>query len=177
MPLVYGNEMLTTRTLRPSDKQSIRDLGGHIFREKDEIPLLQKALRLCIPSLSHVAIENKTIVGFTLVCTKPTNVYFPFMATISSCYEFAFLGISPTCQGRGLGTRLLKETLHAIFQRSNQFTCWLLVDVTNVAAMKMYQKWGFRPWKETTPEQTNEKGWIMGLSYRRYIEKFDLLIG
>ena len=160
--------MLILRNLRMSDKPLIRELGGHIFREKDEIPLLQAALRCCIPSLSFVAVEDKQIVGFTLVGQKPTKVYYEFITKIPLCYELAFLGISPTCQGKGLGTRLLKETLHAIFQRSMKFTCWLLVDVTNVAAIKLYYKWGFRRWKETTPELTEQKGWIMGLHHRRY---------
>jgi ribosomal protein S18 acetylase RimI-like enzyme len=159
------NEM-NVRNLRRSDKPHIRTLGGNIFREKDEIPLLQNALRCCIPSLSFVAVENEKIIGFALVGQKWTKEYYPFMKTIPDCYELAFLGISPYCQGRGIGTRLLKETLHAIFQRSNHFTCWLLVDTSNVGAIKMYQKWGFQCWKETT--ETEERGWIMGLSWRRY---------
>ena len=164
MSLVYGNEM-NVRKLRRSDKPHIHELGGKIFREKDEIPLLQNALRYCIPSLSFVAVEDGKIIGFALVGQKWTKEYYPFMKTIPDCYELAFLGISPYCQGRGIGTRLLKETLHAIFQRSIHFTCWLLVDTSNVGAIKMYQKWGFRYWKET---ETEERGWIMGLSWRRY---------
>jgi ribosomal protein S18 acetylase RimI-like enzyme len=155
--------MITLRTLRFSDKSSVFTLGCSIFRE-DEIPLLQKALALCIEHLSYVAVEDKKIIGFTLVCVKPTNVYFTFMTTIPSCYEFAFLGISPACQGRGLGSRLLKEAIHAIFQESNQFTCWLLVDYDNYA-IHMYKKYGFRLWAETA---TTVPGYIMGLSHRRY---------
>jgi ribosomal protein S18 acetylase RimI-like enzyme len=156
------------RTLRRSDKPAIRKLGGHIFREKDEIPLLQKALRTCISSLSYVIIEEGELIGFTLVGTMPTQVYFPFLATLPNGYELAFLGISPQCQGRGLGTRLLKETLNAIFQRSKQFICWLICDIANVGAMKLYQKWGFRTWKETTEFPLEERGYIMGLHHRRY---------
>ena len=159
--------MLILRSLKLCDKDKVFELGKKIFREKDEIPLLQKALYLCVPELSFVAVEDKNIVGFTLVCTKMTNVYYNFLGKIPNCYELAFLGISPKCQGCGLGTRLLKETLHAIFQRSTHFTCWLLVDTSNVGAIKMYQKWGFRCWKET---ETEERGWIMGLSWRRYTE-------
>jgi ribosomal protein S18 acetylase RimI-like enzyme len=89
------------------------------------------------------------------------------MNTIPNGYELAFLGISPTHQGKGLGKRLLQETISNLHRISMKFTCWLLVDITNVSAIKLYQKWGFRKWKEITPE-TGVAGWIMGLSYRRY---------
>ena len=58
----------------------------------------------------------------------------------------------------------VKETIHAIFQESNQFTCWLLVDYDNYA-IHMYKKYGFRLWAETA---TTVPGYIMGLSHRRY---------
>jgi GNAT superfamily N-acetyltransferase len=160
--------MVLVRNLKQCDKSKILDLGRKIFREEDEIPLLHKALFLCVPELSFVAVEDKTIVGFTLVCIKMTNVYYSFMSKIPNCYELAFLGISPKCQGRGLGTRLLKETLLAIFQTSNQFTCWLLVDTDNVGAIGLYEKIGFRRWVETTTDITPTPGYIMGISYRRY---------
>ena len=160
--------MVTLRKLCFSDKSAVFKLGCSIFREEDEIPLLQKALSLCIDSLSYVAVEDKKIIGFTLVCTTPTNVYFNFMSTIQRCYELAFLGISPSSQGCGLGSRLLKETINAIFQESNQFTCWLLVDTVNIPAINMYKKHGFRQWVQTA---TTIPGYIMGLSYRRYITK------
>jgi GNAT superfamily N-acetyltransferase len=163
--------MITLRNLKQCDKDKVLEMGKKIFREDDEIPLLQKALFLCVPELSFIAIEDKTIVGFTLVCTKMTNVYYSFLGKIPNCYELAFLGISPKCQGRGLGTRLLKETLLAIFQTSNQFTCWLLVDTINLSAIKLYEKIGFRRWIQTTAAMTHLPGYIMGLSYRRYLEK------
>lgn len=161
--------MVTIRKLRLSDKQFVFTLGCSIFREEDEIPLLQKALSLYIDNLSYVAVEDKKIIGFTLVCIKQTNVYFNFMTTIPYCYELAFLGISPSCQGRGLGSRLLKESIIAIFQESKHFTCWLLVDKSNIPAITMYKKYGFKQWVETA---TQIPGYIMGLSYRRYNKSF-----
>lgn len=163
--------MVLVRNLKQCDKERILELGRKIFREKDEIPLLQKALFLCVPELSFVAVEDKTIIGFTLVCIKMTNVYYSFLGKIQNCYELAFLGISQTCQGRGLGTRLLKETLLAIFQISNQFTCWLLVDTDNLGAIALYERIGFRRWIETTTEITPTPGYIMGISYRRFFKK------
>jgi ribosomal protein S18 acetylase RimI-like enzyme len=163
--------MILVRNLKQCDKDKILELGSKIFREDDEIPLLKKALFLCVPELSFVAVEDKLIVGFTLVCQKMTNMYFSFLGKIPNCYELAFLGISQKCQGRGLGTRLLKETLLAIFQTSNQFTCWLLVDIDNIGAIALYKKIGFRQWALTTKEITPTPGYIMGLSYRRFIQK------
>ena len=164
--------MVLVRNLKQCDKSRILELGRKIFREEDEIPLLLKALVLCTAELSLVAVDeksnNNTIVGFTLVCQKMTNVYYSFLSKIPNCYELAFLGISPLCQGRGLGTRLLKETLLAIFQKSDQFTCWLLVDTINTSAIKLYERFGFRRWILTSPNITPLPGYIMGISYRRF---------
>ena len=163
--------MVLVRNFKQCDKEKVLELGKKIFREGDEIPILQKALYLCVPELSFVAVDDKSIVGFTLVCKKMTNVYYGFLSKIPNCYELAFLGISSKCQGRGLGSRLLKETLLAIFQTSNQFTCWLLVDTDNYGAIKLYEKIGFRRWIETTKDLTTVPGYIMGISYRRFLEK------
>jgi ribosomal protein S18 acetylase RimI-like enzyme len=160
--------MLIIRNVRISDIRSILSLGHKIFREGDEIPLLKKAIQLYVPSLSFVAVDDNNIIGFTLVCKHMTNVYYSFLTKIPNCYELAFLGISPDTQGRGLGTRLLKETLKAIFQKSNRFTCWLLVDIINQGAIKLYEKTGFRRWIQTTKDMTPLPGYIMGLSHRRY---------
>ena len=162
--------MICIRNLKQCDKEGVLELGKKIFREKDEIPMLQKALFLCVPELSFVAVEDKAIIGFTLVCIKMTNVYYSFLGKISNCYELAFLGISPSCQGRGLGTRLLKDTLLAIFQTSNQFTCWLLVDTDNLGAIALYERMGFRRWIETSSDITYTPGYIMGISYRRFFK-------
>jgi GNAT superfamily N-acetyltransferase len=162
--------MILVRKLKQSDKSLILDLGKQIFREEDEIPLLKRAILLCNSELSFVALEGSMIIGFTLVCKKMTKIYYDFMKKIPNCYELAFFGISPKCQGRGLGTRLLKETLLAIFQASNKFTCWLLVDVINEKAIALYKKFGFRHWIETTLDVTSTPGYIMGISYRRFIK-------
>ena len=88
------------RNLKECDKDKIFELGKKIFREEDEIPLFQKALYLCTPELSFVAVEDKNIVGFTLASKKMTSIYYKFLAQIPDCYELAFLGICPKCQGR-----------------------------------------------------------------------------
>ena len=151
------------RAMNIHDKPAIMALGASIFRKDDEMPLLKKALLQCAIHLSFVAIDDNTIIGFTLVCITPTNVYFRFQ--IPYCFELAFLGVSPYHQGLGIGSRLLKETLLHIFKQSTQFTCWLLVDKINTGAIKMYEKLGFRLWMSVS---LDEPGYIMGLSHRRY---------
>lgn len=160
--------MVSVRNFKQSDEQDILSLGGQIFRENDEMPLLKKALTQCVPELSFIAVDDKQILGFALVCKKMTYQYLNFMSKIPNCYELAFLGISPKSQGLGLGTRLLKETLIAIFQTSAQFTCWLVVDTINTGAIRLYEKFGFRRWAE--PKNTLVPCYVMGLSYRRYIK-------
>ncbi len=157
------------RRLLAKEKEQILELGRTIFREEDEIPLLKKALSLCSTDLSFVAVDNSHILGFTLVCSKyHTNYYYDFMRQIPNCYELAFLGISPNAQGKGLGTRLLKETLIAIFQSSAKpFTCWLLVDTINEGAIKLYERIGFRRWCKTSPPLTELPGYIMGIHSRK----------
>ena len=157
-----------TRNLQLNDLHAVEMLGRSLFREADEIPDLLKALRFYIPELSFVLVEDNKILGFTLVCRKMTNVYYSFMGSIPNCYELAFLGISPKCQGKGCGLRLLKETLQAISQQSKEFTCWLIVDVANKPAQGLYEKFGFRRWIQTNADITPVPGYIMGLSHRRF---------
>jgi ribosomal protein S18 acetylase RimI-like enzyme len=161
--------MVIIRRLKNEEKSEILELGREIFREEDEIPLLRKAIAQCSLDLSFIAVDGQTIIGFALVCKdKPTNYYYDFMRKIPECYELAFLGISRKAQGRGIGGRLLKETLLAIFQTSNYFTCWLLVDTINESAIRLYEKMGFRRWIKTTPDVTSCPGYIMGINYHRY---------
>jgi len=166
--------VIVIRKLRVSDKVRIAEIGNQIFRAEDELPLLQKALFQCIPKLSLVAVEDKKVIGFTLVCKKITKEYYQFLSKIPNCYELAFLGISQSHQGQGLGSRLLKEVLISIFEHSSNFTCWLLVDKTNYAAIRLYDKFGFRRWIETKKGSILIPGYIMGLSYRRYRPKLSM---
>jgi ribosomal protein S18 acetylase RimI-like enzyme len=160
--------MLVIRRLKHDEKTAILDLGRQVFREEDEIPLLRKAIAQCVLDLSFVALEADEIIGFALVCKEATKYYYDFIRKIPNCYEFAFLGISPNAQGCGLGTKLMKEVLFAIFNRKKSFTCWLLVDTINIGAIRLYEKMGFRKWYSTTPDITPCPGYIMGISTRNY---------
>lgn len=162
--------MIVIKEVKENDKNDILMLGRRIFREDDEIPLLKRALSICNPVLSRVIINNNDIIGFILVSKNVTNEYYKFLTKIPNSYEISFLGISREYQGYGLGKRLLKETLLAIFQESNQFRCWLLVDIDNVSAIRLYEKVGFRQWIKTTNGITPVPGYIMGISYKSTVK-------
>jgi ribosomal protein S18 acetylase RimI-like enzyme len=143
-------------------------IGKDIFRAEDELPLLQKALEQYVPELSWVAVEDKKVVGFILVCKKITKEYYEFLNTIPNCYELAFLGISLSSQGKGIGSRLIDRALQGMYEVCKQFHCWLIVDKINEPAMKLYKKFGFRQWAEIKKDAIQVPGWIMGMSYRRF---------
>lgn len=140
------------RTLTPRDLLPLFELGMSLFRPTDELPDLKKALDVCFLELSYVAVENGCIIGFTLVCPVMTTItdstILPFR---SGSYELAFFGVSSAYQGRGIGSRLLKETFHALFQRSSPLFLWLLVDETNEGAIRMYESRGFQTVKWIHP--------------------------
>jgi ribosomal protein S18 acetylase RimI-like enzyme len=152
------------RTLEPRDFSHVMELGASLFRPKDEMPQLYHALDVCFLELSYVAVENGRILGFTIVCPPMTTVsdvtILPFRS--GSC-ELAFFGVSPACQGRGIGSRLLKETLHTLFQRSYS-SIWLLVDKTNEGALQMYERRGFRRRGQQWPDGAPEACWLMCLT-------------
>jgi ribosomal protein S18 acetylase RimI-like enzyme len=164
--------MLVLRQLKENDKSEVLNLGRKIFREEDEIPLLKQALRQCDLQLSIVAVDASFICGFVLVCKEVTKYYFNFMKRIPNCYEIAFLGIRPDCQGLGIGSRLLKETLLAIFQKSKSCACWLLVDTINTNAIRLYKKIGFSIWRKTDEGKTPVPGLIMGIHQHPYNSRF-----
>ena len=159
---------LHIRKMTHEDKDPVLRLGRTIFREEDEIPLLQKALRQCNLELSFVVVDAQVIAGFILVCEELTEYYFKFMRSLPSCYEIAFLGISKDYQGRGLGSTLMKEAIQSIVQRCQIYACWLLVDTINTTAIGLYERLGFQKWRKTDKGKTPVPGWIMGLRQHSY---------
>ena len=59
------------------------------------------------------------------------------------------IGISPTHQGKGLGARLIQVVIEEQMHKNGQ-PLGLLVDKTNPAAKRLYQKLGFEPVGERT---------------------------
>jgi ribosomal protein S18 acetylase RimI-like enzyme len=176
--------MLTIRLLKDYEKTQILELGRQIFREEDEIPLLEKALRQCDLQLSFVAVDApqkfgdldaETIIGFVLVCEKFTEYYYKFMRSVPNLYEIAFLGVSPKCQGMGIGSKLLTKAMSNIIFISPAYSCWLLVDVDNTSAIRLYERIGFEIWRKTDKGKTPVPGYILGIRRHRYLTRFNTM--
>lgn len=126
-----------------SVKQSLQDeisvLASTLFCSEDQ-PAIRKSLRTCLYSLSRVYCTDNSITAFTLVVegvATPQLKQQPATATI------AFCGVSHTLQGKGIGSKLLKETISGIFQ-AGFTTCQLIVDEWNVGARRLYERFGFK---------------------------------
>lgn len=57
--------------------------------------------------------------------------------------ELVRLYVLPEWTGKGIGTRLIKETLDAAVERGYS-SCWLRVWTGNERAIEFYRDWGFR---------------------------------
>jgi ribosomal protein S18 acetylase RimI-like enzyme len=113
--------------------ESIKQIGKIIFNNKD-YALLEGALVNCSIELSRVLVDtadSSIVLGFILL--KYTSAY-------TSIYEISFLGISPSYQGRGAGSQLLRYVENTI---PDSAYCWLLVNQDNTSAQNLYSKFGF----------------------------------
>ena len=110
----------------------IYNLATQLFCE-EEWPMIQKSLQTALPQHTRCIMNDDGSVGaFILVSEK-----------YSKCAYIAYCGVNPQSQGKGLGTKLLKETLDSIFQVDYE-RCSLLVDRWNVGARRLYERFGFK---------------------------------
>ena len=132
----YIVDVISSPNVHTMIRQQIYDLACSLFVKEDQ-PAIRKSLRTCLPRLSRVVLDEsgRQPLAFTIV-TEST----PGVAFISFC------GVSPTLQGRGIGSRLLEETLAGIFSAGGKYlSCQLLVDDWNAGAMRLYVRHGFVP--------------------------------
>jgi len=124
-------------------------LATQLFCKEDH-PAIRKALRDCLTSLTKVYIDDGKLSAFAIVCEGvASNV----VKANSSTATISFCGVSSTLQGKGIGSKLLKETITGIFQAG--FTsCQLIVDDWNTGAKKLYEKLGFRVISSIVDEHT-----------------------
>jgi ribosomal-protein-alanine N-acetyltransferase len=86
-------------------------------------------------SISLVAVENNTIIGFILGAIHfQRNALDGHVLTID---------VSTRNRRRGVGSRLLKE-MEGIFSEKNVKTCHLEVKENNIEALKLYEKAGYK---------------------------------
>lgn len=113
-------------------QSQIYNLATQLFC-KEEWPAIKSSLSSCLPKHTHVIVnDDGSIAAFILVTEKDSK----------SAY-IAYCGVNPQNQGKGLGTKLLKETLDSIFQVDYE-RCLLLVDRWNVGARRLYERFGFK---------------------------------
>lgn len=83
---------------------------------------------------------GNTVIG----CLADGNVVgFAVMQTVWDEAELLTIGVLPEFQGRGLGKRLLAASLAEV-KKHGALKCFLEVRVSNVRALLMYEKAGFK---------------------------------
>ena len=113
-------------------KQQIYDLATRLFAPA-EWPYIQTSLDTCLVEHTQTLFdETGHCVAFVIVNRAEDGNAF-----------FSYCGVSPGHQGKGYGSKLLKETLAGIFQVDYPATR-LYVDTWNVDALRLYTRFGFK---------------------------------
>lgn len=108
----------------------IYELAQKLFKPV-EWPYIEEALRTCLPLHTRSYYADGCLAAFLIVNRDADGAAF-----ISYC------GVHPEHQGKGFGSKLLKETLAGIFQADFK-TCRLYVDEWNSGARRLYERLGF----------------------------------
>lgn len=112
-------------------KKEVLSLAKSLFA-KAEWPFIDSYFETCLPTHSRTLFFKDELAAFVIVNeTKAGNAF------ISYC------GVAASHQGKGYGSKLLKETLASIFQVDYPATR-LLVDKWNVDALRLYTRFGFK---------------------------------
>jgi ribosomal protein S18 acetylase RimI-like enzyme len=111
-------------------KNEILRLAKSLFCSA-EWPYIESYLESCSTTHSKIIVLGNDVAAFVIVNTTQDGNAF-----ISYC------GVSPAHQGKGYGSKLLKETLASIFQVDYPST-QLYVDKWNVDALRLYMRLGF----------------------------------
>lgn len=122
---------LSSDTMTLQSYDSIYALATRLFC-KDDWPDLRSSLDNCLPSHSKVLWDNGIVAAFVIVTCGSTQ----------GCAQIAFCGVDPRYQGKGYGSKLLKEAIQSIFQ-VDYMKCQLIVDGWNVDARRLYERMGF----------------------------------
>ena len=108
----------------------IYELAQQLFKPV-EWPCIMKSLENCLPLHTRAYYVNGSLAAFLIVNEEADGSAF-----ISYC------GVNPEHQGKGFGSKLLKETLAGIFQADFK-ACRLYVDEWNDGARRLYERFGF----------------------------------
>ena len=111
----------------------IYDLGKRLFSPQ-EWPHLAVSLEKSLPQHTRTLFVDGRLAGFVVVTPYETESHIAYLA---------YCGVDPAYQGKGFGSKLLKETIQSIFQ-AEFGSCRLLVDSWNVDARRLYTRLGFQ---------------------------------
>ena len=134
MTVVYGK-------LKPSDAARCAELESQLFSGDDPWPERAFLAELKAKHIHYVAartrVESPTrpgvdkLVGYAGIArlgrTRPYE------------YEIHTIGVDPAYQGQGIGRRLVSE----LIERATDSVVYLEVRTDNVAAIKLYESFGF----------------------------------
>lgn len=125
----------------------IYKLAIQLFCEA-EWPAIKTAIEKCSELHTRSTWIDGELAAFILVSSKETHAFIDFC------------GVNPKYQGKGLGSKLLKETLSGIFQ-ADFYACRLIVDDWNTDARRLYERLGFK--QIGVVSQVNGIGYLMEL--------------
>ena len=111
--------------------KQILELARSLFATA-EWPYIEECLNNCLPLYSKTLVIDMEVAAFVIVNETKSGHAF-----ISYC------GVHPSHQGKGYGSKLLKETLAGIFQVDYSATR-LYVDTWNRDAFRLYTRLGFQ---------------------------------
>jgi ribosomal protein S18 acetylase RimI-like enzyme len=118
-------------TLHDKSLDHVYALAQSLFCKEDWQDI-HDSLAHCLPEHSQVIWgPNNEVIGFAIVTRASTTVA-----------QIAFCGVNPCYQGKGYGSKLLKEAIKSIFQAEFS-SCRLIVDGWNSEARRLYERLGF----------------------------------
>jgi len=106
------NQGVLVRREKSSDHAAVERLQRLAFNDPDELPSLVAALRRStgsVPTTSIVATDGDLLVGHVMLSAGRLDA----PQRLVDVYVLSPLGVLPTHQGRGIGTRLVNEALAA----------------------------------------------------------------
>ena len=119
--------------------KDVYELATTVFC-KEEWKVIGDCLATCLGQTTVWRDEAGAPLAFVIVNDKPPPEY--CIDTADGSVFISYCGVSATAQGKGYGSRILKETLQCLFHDFH--TIELVVDETNVAAQRLYERLGFK---------------------------------
>jgi len=146
---------LRVRQFKVSDLERVLAIEQAAFLEDAWNEKLFLAYHRRCQELFFVAMERRRIVGYIITCAGSRNA------------ELASIAVDPRDRRQGVGYALVEHTIAELRTRRVK-TWWLMVEVTNEAAIRFYQRYGFERGKRVKRYYgPGRDGWRMHLEISR----------